>query len=131
MPHDLVQGAANQPKEGDWLEEYEGQLAIDVYQNEDAVVLRAPIAGVSVDDLEISITEEVITIRGQRKDMETVSKENYFCQECYWGNFSRSYILPMVVDAEKADASLKDGILTIRIPKLEKTKTRVLKIKTL
>lgn len=114
----------------DWLEEYEGQLAIDAFQDEDNVVIKAPIAGVSPDDLEISITDEVVTIKGERKDEVQTSKDGYFCQECYWGAFSRSYILPVAVDAAKADASLKNGILTIAIPKQEKTKTRVLKVKS-
>lgn len=114
----------------DWLEEYEGQLAIDAYQTADNVVIKAPIAGVSPDDLEISITDEVVGIKGERKDETVTSKDGYFCQECYWGSFSRSYILPVAVDANKAEATLKNGILTIVIPKQEKTKTRVLKVKS-
>ena len=116
----------------DWLaeEEYEGQLAIDAFQTSDNVVIKAPIAGVSPDDLEISITDEVVSVKGERKDEMTGSKDSYFCQECYWGTFSRSYILPVAVDANKAEATLKNGILTIVIPKQEKTKTRVLKVKS-
>lgn len=114
--------------EGDWMEEYEGQLAVDAYQNNDEVVVKAPIAGVKPEDLEISITDEVVNIKGERREHEEVVKEDYFCQECYWGGFSRSYVLPVAVDSEQAAASLKNGILTIRIPKMEKTKTRILKI---
>lgn len=114
--------------EGDWLEEYEGQLAVDVYQTNDEVVLKAPIAGVKPEDLEISITDEVVNIKGERKETAEIAKDNYFVQECYWGGFSRSYILPIAVDSEQAKASLKNGILTIAIPKLEKSKTRVLKV---
>lgn len=115
--------------ESDWLEEYEGQLAIDAYQNEDSVVIKAPIAGVSPENLEISITDEVVNIKGERRESHEVQKENYLCQECYWGSFSRSYLLPVAVDSEKAQASLKNGILTLTIPKQEKTKTRLLKVK--
>lgn len=114
----------------DWMEDYDGQLAIDVYQTGDEIVLKAPIAGVNPADLEISITDEVISIKGSRKESEEVVKENYFAQECYWGSFSRSYVLPTAVNSEKATASLKNGILTIKIPKLEKTKTRTIEIKT-
>ena len=114
----------------DWMEEYEGQLAVDVYQDNDNVVLKAPIAGVRPEDLEISITDEVINIKGERKESSEIQKDNYFCQECYWGSFSRSYLMPVAVDAEKAEASLKNGILTIKIPKQEKTKTRLLKVKS-
>ncbi len=116
------------PESGDWLEEYEGQLAIDAYQTPDAVVIKAPIAGVKPEDLEISITDEVVTIRGERKEEEKIERENYFTQECYWGTFSRSYVLPVAVDSEHATASLKDGILTITIPKQEKSKTKVIKV---
>lgn len=113
----------------EWLDEEEGQLAIDAFQDEDNIIIKAPIAGVGIEDLEISITDEVVTIKGVRKSNIDIPRENYFVQECYWGSFMRSYILPMSVDATKADASLsRNGILTIRIPKQEKTKTRVLKV---
>ena len=111
-----------------WLEEYEGQLAIDAYQTPEEVIVKAPIAGVKPQDLEISITDEVVTVRGQRHQEVSKSEADYFCQECYWGSFSRSYVLPISVDADKAQANLKDGILTITIPKQEKAKTRILKV---
>ena len=114
----------------DWMEDYEGQLAVDVYQDNDHIVLKAPIAGVKSENLEISITDEVINIKGERKESAEIQKESYFCQECYWGSFSRSYLLPVAVDSENAEAGLKNGILTIKIPKQEKTKTRLIKVKT-
>ncbi|MEI6039958.1 MAG: Hsp20/alpha crystallin family protein [Candidatus Berkelbacteria bacterium] len=118
-----------QPQKEDLLEELEGQLAIDVYQTDDAVVLKAPIAGVKPEDLEISITDEVINIKGTRKHIEEVDRTNYHAQECYWGTFSRSFSLPVAVISEKAEASLKNGILMIRIPKLEKARTKMIEIK--
>jgi len=120
----------NLPTSPDWMEETEGQLAIDVFQTENDVILKAPIAGVNREDLEISITDEVINLKGERKESAEISRENYFAQECYWGSFSRSYVLPVAVDSEKATATLKNGILTIKIPKLEKTKTKTIEIKT-
>jgi len=111
-----------------WFEEYEGQLAIDAYQTNDSVVVKAPIAGVKSSDIDISITDEVLTVRGQRKQEMSVEQAEYFCQECYWGSFSRSYVLPVPVDGDKAQAGLKDGILTITIPKQEKSKTRVISV---
>ena len=116
--------------DSDWLEDYEGQLAIDAYQTDDSVVVKAPIAGVNPDDLEISITDEAVSIKGERKESSEISRDNYLCQECYWGGFSQSYSLPVAVDSEKAQAKLKNGILTITIPKLEKTKTKMIKVKT-
>jgi HSP20 family protein len=114
----------------EWLEDEseEGQLAIDAYQDDDNIILKAPIAGVSIEDLEISITDEVVTVKGTRRNETEIERQNYFVQECYWGTFMRSYILPISVDAAKAEAFLRNGILTIKIPKQEKTKTRVLKV---
>lgn len=114
----------------EWLAEgeEEGQLAIDAYQDDEAVYIKAPIAGVNIDDLEIAITDEVVTIKGQRRNDAPVERESYFVQECYWGSFMRSYILPVSVDAAKAEATLRNGILSIRIPKQEKSKTRILKV---
>jgi len=106
----------------------EGQLALDAYQTEDDAIVKAPIAGVSPEDIEIAITDEVVTVKGSRRREETVNFENYFTQECYWGSFSRSYLLPVAVDSEKAKAVIKNGILTITVPKREKTKTRIVKV---
>ncbi len=111
-------------------EEAEGQLTIDVYQTAAEIVIQSTIAGVEPEDLDISITNDMITIRGRRQKQEEVKTEDYFYQECYWGNFSRSVILPVDIDADKAVASLKNGILTIRLPKAEKIRTKKIKIKT-
>lgn len=113
---------------GDFLEEYEGQLAIDVFQTNEEVIIKAPIAGVKPEDLEISITDEILNVKGERRSAEEMTRENYFVQECYWGAFSRSYVLPVAVNSEKAQAGLKNGILTIRIPKQEKSKTKLVEI---
>lgn len=114
----------------DWLTEEAGQLAIDAYQTDSEVVVKAPIAGVHPEDLEVTITDDLVTIKGERKREEKTKRENYFLQECYWGSFTRSYVLPTAVDADNAQAKLKDGILTIRIPKLIKSKARAVKIET-
>ncbi len=114
-----------QVQEADWLaDDYEGQLAIDVYQTDDDIILKAPIAGVQPEDLEVAVTDDTVTVKGERHDESAQNRDSYFCQECYWGSFSRSYILPVAVDADKAEASLKNGVLTIRIPKLEKSRAR-------
>lgn len=116
----------------DWMDdtEVDGQLAIDTYQTEDAVVIKAPLAGVRPEDLEISITDEVITIKGQRAHEETVAQENYFAQECYWGSFTRSWLVPVPIEPDKAQAAIKNGILTITVPKQAKSRTRLIKVKS-
>ncbi|MCX6811336.1 MAG: Hsp20/alpha crystallin family protein [Candidatus Berkelbacteria bacterium] len=110
------------------VEAYEGQLAIDVYQTEDEIIVKTPIAGVRAEDLDISVTDDVLTVKGERKQDEKIENENYLVQECYWGSFSRSYILPVAVDAENASASIKDGVLVVTVPKEAKAKTRVIQV---
>lgn len=114
----------------DWMgEELEGQLAVDVYQTKDSVVIKAPIAGVKADDIDISVSEDVVTLRGERVEEKEVDREHYYVQECYWGSFSRSVILPTSTIAEKANASLKDGVLTVTIPKVAQDKVKKIKVK--
>lgn len=110
-------------------EDQEGQLTVDVYQTPDAIVIKSTIAGVKPEDLDVSITNDMVTIRGSRRHDEEVQEEEYFYRECYWGSFSRSIILPVDIIAEKADASLKDGILTIRVPKADSLVTKKVKVR--
>lgn len=107
----------------------EGQLTIDVYQTENDIVIKSTIAGVKPEDLDVSINNDMVTIKGERKNEEIVENGNYYYQECYWGSFSRSVLLPVDVIPEKADASLKNGILTIRLPKADTTKTKKIQVR--
>ena len=114
---------------GDWMTESEGQLTIDVYQTPNEIVIMSTIAGVSPEDIDITMANDMITIKGNRKKNEEVSEEDYYYQECYWGPFSRSVILPIDIEIDQAQASMKNGILTIRLPKIEKVKTKKITIK--
>ena len=116
-------------KEDNGAEEQEGQLTVDVFQDDTNVVIQSTIAGVSPDDLDVSITNDMVTIRGERRLSYDIDEEDYFYQECYWGTFSRSIILPVEIDADRAEAKIKNGILTIRIPKANAAMTRKLKVK--
>lgn len=107
----------------------EGQLTIDVYATENEIVIKSTIAGVKPEDLDVAINNDMVTIRGERKQEETVEGDNYYYQECYWGSFSRSVVLPVDVMAEKAEASLKNGILTIRLPKAQTNKTKKIQVR--
>lgn len=107
----------------------EGQLTIDVYQTDNDIVIKSTIAGVKPEDLDVSINNDMVSIRGERKNDEQVNEENYYYQECYWGNFSRSVILPVDVLSEKVEASMKNGILTIRLPKADTTKTKKIQVR--
>ncbi len=107
----------------------EGALTIDVYQTDNDIVIVSTIAGVTAKDLDVSITNDMVTVSGERKNPVKVRQENYFYQECYWGPFSRSVILPIDVDAEKSLAELKDGVLTVTLPKSEKVKIKKIPVK--
>ena len=107
----------------------EGQLTIDVYQTDNDIVIKSTIAGVKPEDLDVTINNDMITIRCERKKEEEVPEENYYYQECYWGNFSRSVILPVDVLADKIEASMKNGILTVRLPKADNTKTKKIQVR--
>lgn len=103
------------------LPEEEGQLTVDVFQTPDEFVIKSTVAGVNAEDLDIDIREDMVTIRGTRKKDEEVAEDNYLYQECFWGAFSRTVILPEAIDASRAKAALKNGVLTIRLPKLGRT----------
>lgn len=106
-----------------------GELSVDVFQTADAIVVVAPIAGVRARDLIIEVTEGVLKISGARSYRFTVEERDYVSQECFWGNFKRSIILPEYVDAAGIRATFKNCILTIRIPKIEPVRTRMVQIK--
>ncbi len=107
----------------------EGQLTIDVYQTDDAIVIKSTIAGVKPEDLDVAINNDMVTIKGERKNEETVPNGNYYYQECYWGPFSRSILLPVDIISDKAEASLKNGILSIRLPKADTTRIKRIQVR--
>lgn len=103
-----------------WMEdEVEGQLSVDVFQTEEAIVVKSTIAGVHPNDLELFLNRDMLTIRGKRAHEEKVEDKDFFLRECYWGKFSRTIILPSDVKADETKASLKDGVLTIVLPKAQ------------
>jgi HSP20 family protein len=118
------------PDEEQWFaEEYEGQLSVDVYQTKKDIIVKATIAGVQPDDLEIYIHNDLLTIRGKRMEEKEEKDADYFYKECYWGGFSRSIILPVEVVSDNVDASFKNGVLKIVMPKSQKSKLINVKVK--
>jgi HSP20 family protein len=115
--------------EEDDNDELEGELAIDVYQTPDEIVIESPIAGVDPGDLDINVTNDSVTIKGKRKRSREIEERDYLYQECFWGKFSRSVILPQEIDPEKASVTFKNGVLKIRLPKLNRKKVKKLKVK--
>ena len=113
----------------DEFDDLEGQLTIDVYQDNMNVCVESPVAGVDADNLDIAITPESVAIHGKRKRSKKIEKENYLHQECFWGSFSRSIILPQEIDPDKAKASIKNGVLKIVLPKVNRSKSKRLEVK--
>ena len=108
--------------------EADGQLTIDVHQTPAHIIVESTIAGVKPENLDIEITAESVTIRGSREHEEEINDGDYIYQECFWGRFSRSIILPQEIDPDKAEASLKNGVLKIKLPKVNKEKSKKLKV---
>lgn len=103
----------------DWNLFEEGQLLVDVIEQPDSIVIRSLVAGIDPDKLEISLHNDLLTIRGTRREQEDVYDDQYLIRECYWGNFSRSIIIPVPVQTQKIQALFKNGVVTITLPKAE------------
>jgi HSP20 family protein len=111
------------PKTQDsWFALEDGRLAIDIYEDKDEYVLTTAIAGLHPDDLEVFANHDMLTIRGVRHEPHEKSRGKYIIQECHWGTFSRSIILPTEIDTDHVIASLKNGILTVHVTKRESGK---------
>jgi len=106
-----------------------GQLPVDVRQNANEIVIRAFVAGVRPDELNISISRDMVEIEGSRMERDETSNGDYFTRELFWGSFSRTILLPSEVDVENSSAAAKDGLLTIILPKLDKAKQTKLRVK--
>lgn len=99
-----------------WNIEDEGQLSVDIYRQDNELIVKAPIAGINPSDLEVYFDNDLLTIRGRREPHTAHKRVEYFYRECFWGGFSRSIILPIEVEKNAINAFLKDGILTITMP---------------
>lgn len=125
---DKLAAATDETRERNWANEYEGQLAVDVYQTKTAIIIRAAIAGVLAEDIDISVNNDMVTIKGMRHVDDDVAAHDFLYQECYWGGFSRTIILPVEVQADMVAASLKNGILRVTLPKNERPTTEPIKV---
>lgn len=107
----------------------EGQLAVDVYQTPEDIVIKTMVAGVRPEDLDISITRDMVTIKGTREAANEVTEDNFFFKELYWGTFTRTIVLPQEIEVEGAEAVEKHGLLIIRLPKVDKGRQTKLRVK--
>ena len=126
-PQEHMQEGAWQDKSPEAQEE--GELPIDMYQTGEHVVIRALIAGVSPDDLDIAITRDMVTIKGAREEEREAADEDYYHRELYWGGFSRTILLPEEILIDEAEAKEKHGLLEIILPKVDKDRSTRLKVK--
>lgn len=121
--HTNLRGDSSQQEDG------EGELAVDVYQTADAIVVKALVAGVQPASVDISLTREMLTVSGSRVDEREAEENDYFFRELYWGSFSRTILLPEEVDVDAAEASEKHGVLMIRLPKVNKKRETKLRVR--
>lgn len=131
MPADEPAGMPmSAPADDEWDEEetVPGQLAVDVYETRERLVVKARTAGVNKNDLDVSIADNTLSIRGTLSAGNEDDVENYFVQECYWGEFSRSIALPVPVKEDEIEAVLKDGVLTISFTKLKQDTVKKIQV---
>jgi len=107
----------------------EGQMAVDVFQTESDIIIQAIVAGVRPENLDVSITRDSVSIKGKRENTRRTGRENFLCQELYWGSFGRVITLPDEIDADSAEASTNPGILTIKLPLLNKGRVQKVRVK--
>lgn len=109
----------------------EGELSLDVFQTPEDIIVKAMIPGVKKDDIDISISRDSVTIKGSRKDERIIADQDYVVRELYWGSFSRTVALPHEVDIEHAEATENQGMLTIKLPRIDKDRQAKLRIKSI
>lgn len=105
-----------------------GQLAVDVYETKEKLIVKGRVAGVNKSDLDVSISDNTLTVRGTLNAGNEDDVENYFLQECYWGEFSRSIVLPVPVKEDEIEATLKDGVLTISFSKVKQDTVKKIQV---
>lgn len=114
--------------EDDANQQLPGQLALDVYETTEKLFVKARTAGVNKNDLDVSIADNTLTVRGTLSAGTEEDVQNYFLQECYWGEFSRSIALPVAVKEDEVEASLKDGVLTISFTKVKQDSVKKIQV---
>ena len=117
-------------KTDEWqdVDDAPGALAIDLYETKEKIFLKARVAGVAKDDLDVSISDNTVSVHGTLTSGDEVTAENYFVQECYWGEFARSVALPVPVKEDEIEAILKDGVLTVTFTKLKQDTVKKIQI---
>jgi HSP20 family protein len=134
-PHEFQHQGLTENKanfNNEWLskDQHGGELSIDLYELDDEIIIQAMIAGVRPEDLDVNLTREMVTIEGHREGPQGIPDNNYYNQELFWGAFTRSITLPDEIEVEEAEAAENHGLLTIRMPKLDKARSTKLKVRS-
>lgn len=131
IPEGRIENRPPFPRPTNMLEEVEeeAQLTVDMYQTSSEIVIKTMVAGVKPEDLDVSITRDSVTIRGKRTEDRTISDDEYFHRELYWGAFARTISLPEEISVDDAEAVEKHGVLILHLPKLDKNRQAKLKVK--
>src|SRR3990167_5968258 len=111
-------------------EEEEGELTVDIYDDGDYIVIQAIVGGVKPEDIDVQVTDDVVTVRGKRSRSQEIENDNFYYRELYWGSFLRSIILPQEIISDEAEASMKNGLLTVKLPKRDRNKAQKLRVKS-
>lgn len=128
---DEMENSLPEVREENWINNTpeEGELNVDVYQNQNEIVIKTMVAGVKPEDLDVSISRDMVTLKGKRESERTIADDDYFHKELYWGSFSRTIVLPQEIDVDSAEAIEKHGLLIIKLPKLDKNRSTRLKVR--
>ncbi len=130
MDADMTPPAGNTWGDENGDDSQEGELPVDMYQTRDYIIIRALVAGVNPEDLDIAITRDMVTLKGVREENQEVPDEDYYHRELFWGSFSRTILLPEEIVIDEAEAKEKHGLLEIKLPKLDKDRSAKLAVKS-
>ncbi|MFZ3055070.1 MAG: Hsp20/alpha crystallin family protein [Minisyncoccales bacterium] len=117
-----------EPKEEKRWDAPHGQLVVDVYETDKELVIQSAIAGIKSEQIDVSLENDILIIKGERENPTKDKGQRYFLKECYWGPFSKEIILPREIDTSRIDAKVKEGILTVRMPKIERSKNKKISV---
>lgn len=131
LPKEIEEEIEDELSKSNWIASTpdEGELTVDVYQTSNEIIIKSMVAGVKPEDLDVSISRDMVTIKGKRETERTVADDDYFHRELYWGTFSRNIVLPQEIDVDAAEAVEKHGLLIIKLPKLDKNRSTRLKVR--
>ncbi|HYC34696.1 MAG TPA: Hsp20/alpha crystallin family protein [Candidatus Paceibacterota bacterium] len=122
-----------EPEENRWIKNHhttDGELTVDVYETANQIVIKTIIAGVRKEDLEINVSRDMVIIKGKRES-EIIDDNNYFHRELFWGTFSRTILLPQEIDIDRAEATENQGMLTLKLPKIDKARQSRIRVKSI